>query len=412
MSALVFLGISGNSWASDAAAEAVAQEFPLKIRPNSTLSEALRPEGVDPSEVAEMAQAAKPVQHFGRLPAGLRFKVLREPGPITAFSGVMFRFSPLRFVEVRRGAGARWEAREIQKRSLVRLVTYSGVVKSSLWESATEAQMDPSLISELSEVFAWQVDFAREVRVDDRWRLTVEQRFTEEGDPVGWGRIIAAEYENDGTVHSAALFREDGQELGYFAPDGTSLRRMFLKSPIKFGRISSRFNRKRFHPILKERRPHLGVDYAAPVGTPIRAVGDGTVTLAGWRGGGGNTIQIRHNSVYRTSYLHMSRFAAGIHSGSKVRQGQVIGYVGSTGLSNGPHVHFEFYESGRFVDPLGKRFPSADPVPRAKLAVFRSQAESALGTLPPWFQPGVSAPGPVYVAAQEPDAQRSPASRN
>ncbi|MFN9068710.1 MAG: M23 family metallopeptidase, partial [Bdellovibrionales bacterium] len=180
------------------------------------------------------------------------------------------------------------------------------------------------------------------------------------------------------------LHRVDGEDLGYFSPEGESLRRMFLKSPIQFGRITSGFSKKRFHPILQVNRPHLGVDYAAPTGTPVRAVGDGVIDFSGWSGGGGNVIKIRHNSIYQTAYKHLSGYAKGIRRGSRVKQGQIIGFVGSTGLSTAPHLHFEFYQSGRFVDPVGKKFPSADPVPSQMLADFKKSANERLQLLPSW----------------------------
>ncbi|MCC7442491.1 MAG: M23 family metallopeptidase [Bdellovibrionales bacterium] len=374
--------------------------FPHTLRRNSTFFEALKGLGVHPQDIFGLTHAAQGLRNLSRLPAGVTFALTHELPPVPAFAGVKIRFSPVEHLEVFRAAGGQWEARLAHERVNTRLVTYTGRVASSLWESAVEARMDPELIAGLTEIFAWQVDFAREVRMDDRWRLTVEQKLLDDGTVVGWGAILAAEYENDGTVYTAALHRKGGKDEGYFSPEGTSLRRMFLRSPIAFGRISSRFMRSRFHPILKTRRPHMGVDYAAPVGTPIRAVGDGVVTEAGWKGDAGRTLRLRHNSVYQTAYKHLSGFAPGVGAGTRVRQGQVVGYVGTTGLSSGPHLHFEFYQSGRFVDPMGKKFPTANPVPRAELAEFQGMADTFLSTLPPWFYPGVTAPGPVYVVAQ------------
>lgn len=195
-------------------------------------------------------------------------------------------------------------------------------------------------------------------------------------------------------MHTAFLLRIDGESKGYYSSDGSSLRRMFLKSPIHFARISSRFQKKRFHPILKIHRPHNGVDYAARRGTPVRAVGDGTILLAGRRGGAGNMIKIRHNSTYQTAYLHLQNFAKGIRKGTRVKQGQIIGYVGSTGMSTAPHLHFEFYQNGRFVDPLGRKFPSAEPVAAHLLERFQNEATVYRRSLPPWnaiHQPDASA---------------------
>lgn len=356
----------------------------MSVKPNTTAYDSLRVSGFTPQEIFELVQISKPYQNLSRIRAGTRYQLFGTQGPLGRVDGVKFIFSPTHALEILRSGDVTtpWAVREIHEVVETKLVTYAGKVTSSLWESASDAEMDSSLIAELTEIFAWQVDFSREVQSGDHWRLTVEQRLVR-GKPIGWGKIIAAEYQNVKTLYSAVLFRREGQDVGYFAPDGSSLRRMFLKAPIAFGRITSRFKRQRFHPILQINRPHLGVDYGAPPGTPIRAVGDGVVVFAAPRGGAGNKIQIRHNSVYATAYLHLQGFAAGIRSGARVRQGQIIGYVGSTGLSTGPHLHFEFYENGRFIDPSGKRFPSADPVPSSELAGFQAWATQALTLLPP-----------------------------
>ncbi len=356
--------------------------YPHKVPRGSSLYLALRALNVSPVAIHEIVEAAKPFANLARLKPGARFNVVSDEANKEGLSGIYFLFSPIEKLEITRGPEG-WVARKIEEKVDSRVVTFRGVVKSTLWESAITAKMDPNLTAELAEIFAWQVDFAREVQVNDRWRLSVEQTMVN-GKTYGWGRILAAEYENSGELYQAVLLRTSDEDFGYFAPDGSSLKRMFLKSPIKFGRISSRFQRKRFHPILKVNRPHLGVDYAAPTGTPIRAVGDGVVILAARRGGGGNTIKIRHNSVYKTAYKHLSGYAKGIRRGAKVRQGQIIGYVGSTGMSTGPHLHFEFYRNGQYVDPLGQKFPSADPVPKNLLSHFKAETPIALASLPEW----------------------------
>jgi len=386
--------------ASAAPVAPVVGEFPQTLKRNSTFFEALRSLGVAPQDIFNLTQAARGLHGLDRMPAGTAFGLIREPGPVSAFAGVRVKFSAVERMEVRRASEGRWDARLVREHVDTRLVTYTGRVSSSLWESAADAHMDPNLIAALTEIFAWQVDFAREVRSDDRWRLTVEQHLLEDGRTVGWGSIVAAEYDNSGHLYTAALYRHDGKDVGYYTPEGSSLRRMFLRAPIPFGRISSRFMRSRFHPILQIRRPHLGVDYAAAPGTPIRAVGDGVVTEAGWKGDAGKALRLRHNSVYQTAYKHLQGFAPGIHVGTRVRQGQIVAYVGTTGLSTGPHLHFEFYENGRFVDPLGKKFPTADPVPHAQLTAFHTVADPFLDTLPPWYHPGVTVPGPVIVMAE------------
>jgi murein DD-endopeptidase MepM/ murein hydrolase activator NlpD len=355
--------------------------YPNEILPNSSLGQALDEIGVPPSVVKQLVDAAKPIQNLAKLRPGIKFQAVFNQNELTA---IKFRFSAIDFLVINK-INDQWNAEKITEKVDIRVVKFSGNVTTSLWDSARKSQMETSLIAELTDIFGWEIDFAREVRENDKWRITVEQK-TVKGEFVGWGDILAAEYINAGEVHQAVLFKVDNQELGYFTPAGASLRKMFLKSPIRFGRITSGFSLKRFHPILMQSRPHLGVDYGAPIGTPVMAVGDGTVTKAGWGMGAGNVVRIRHNGTYETAYKHLNGFAKGIRNGAKVQQGQVIGFVGTTGLSTGPHLHFEFYQGGRYVDPLGKKFPSADPVPQQYLSAFQDQAKVQLSQLPEWAQ--------------------------
>jgi len=358
--------------------------FPYQIPSRSSLYSVLREHDIASPIIQQIVKSAKPVIDLSRLAPGIRFQILRSGDTLTDLVGLQLQISPVEKVEIKK-VNDGWVAEKITAAIETQIVTFQGVVKSTLWESAEEAQMDPNLIFDLSEIFGWQIDFAREVRLRDRWRLTVEQKLVR-GRPMGWGSILAAEYENAGELHQAVLFKGSNEASGYYSMDGASLRRMFLKSPIKFGRITSRFQMRRFHPILKTHRPHLGVDYAAPMGTPIRAVGDGQITSAGFNAGAGNAIHIRHNSTYATAYKHLSRYGKGIRAGARVSQGQIIGYVGSTGLSTAAHLHFEFFQNGRFVDPLGKKFPSADPVPTHLITEFQNEARTQLAALPQWNQ--------------------------
>lgn len=367
--------------------------FPHILPPRSSLYSTLRELSVTSQTIHAIVEAAKPVMDLGRLNAGTRFRLIHLTDPSSELTGIEFQLSTVEKLAIEKVDDV-WKAEKRIATVETKVVTFKGLVTSTLWESAEAAQMNPDLIVQLAEIFAWEVDFAREVRVNDRWRLTVEQKLVH-GQVAGWGAILAAEYENAGELHTAVLY-QSGEKSGYYSADGQSLRRMFLKSPIKFGRISSRFNRKRFHPIHKVHRPHLGVDYAAPTGTPIRAVGDGVVIMAKYNGGGGNTVRIRHNASYQTYYLHLSRFEKGVRAGTRVRQGQTIGYVGSTGLSTGPHLHFEFHHNGRVLDPLKQAFPSADPVPKAELAQFQGHASAHLKALPAW--------GELEIAARDPSS--------
>lgn len=367
--------------ASISEAEPTPVVLPFSIGKKETLSDALKGHGFGPKDINLVVEAAKPYRNLNRVRPGIPFLVQMD-GDRPSF--LRMQFSATEFLEVRRD-GEVWTGSSIDEKVDIELVTFSAPVETSLWESASAANMDGRLIAELTDVFAWQIDFSREVRPTDRWRLTVERKLVR-GKPVGWGDIIAAEYQTTDNVYTAFLHRQDGDKKGYFDITGKSLRRMFLKSPINFARITSKFQMHRFHPIFKEKRPHMGVDYGAPYGTPVKSVGDGVVEFVGWRGGGGKTVVIRHNSVYKTAYKHLSNYAAKLRPGQKVSQGQVIAYVGNTGYATGPHLHFEFYQSGRYVDPLGKSFPSADPVPKGELVAFQQEAKRAESTLPPWPQ--------------------------
>lgn len=237
----------------------------------------------------------------------------------------------------------------------VERIFFSGNIKASLWESAVESNLSSKVIEEFTNIFSWQIDFSRELRKGASWALLVEKKKVNDKE-IGFGNILVAQLLNQKNKMLAVRFKDKGK-VDYYDLSGRNLRGKFLRSPVKFSRISSKFQRRRFHPILKVNRPHLGVDYAAKSGTPVRAVGDAKVLFAGWNGKSGKTVRLRHGSRFKTAYKHLSRIPRGLRKGSSVNQGQVIGYVGRTGLATGPHLHFEFFERGRYVDPLGIRFP-------------------------------------------------------
>ena len=237
--------------------------------------------------------------------------------------------------------------------------TASGVINSSLWVTMTQNNLNPELAFKLSEILAWEVDFYR-IQRGDRFKVVYEEEYVGEVS-VGIGRVDALYFMHHGREIYGFKFEKDTVS-GYFAPDGQNLRKVFLAAPLKFVRITSGYSAGRMHPVLGVRRPHYGTDYAAPTGTPIYAVGDGVVTEARYTSGNGNYVRIRHNSVYDTQYLHMSRFASGMRPGKRVQQGDVIGYVGMTGLATGPHVCFRFWKNGKQVDHRREDFPSADPL--------------------------------------------------
>lgn len=236
----------------------------------------------------------------------------------------------------------------------------SGEISSSLWEAFLDMGANPFLAVELSEIYAWSIDFFG-LQEGDRFRVIYDESFVDTNS-VGISTIYGAWFHHSGHEFWAIPFVQDSVRA-FFDEDGNSLRKAFLKAPLRFSRISSRFSHGRMHPILKIRRPHHGIDYSAPTGTPVHAIGDGQVFARAYqRGGGGNYVKIKHNSVYSTTYMHLSAFGKGIKVGSYVKQGDVIGYVGSTGLSTGPHLDFRFYKNGQAIDPLKVEAPPVEPV--------------------------------------------------
>jgi len=255
-----------------------------------------------------------------------------------------------------------------KKKVSVVVKTAGGSIKGSLWKTFEDRELNINLALELSEVFAWTVDFYG-LQNGDSFKVIYEEIYVD-GRMVGIDRIISAWFHTGAKDYYAFLWEDKGRKA-YFDENGQSLQRSFLKAPLRFSRISSHFSSSRMHPILRITRPHYGVDYAAPSGTPVEALGEGRVTEAGWKGGYGRFISIRHNSVYTTTYAHLSAYAKNLKTGSHVAQGEVIGFVGSSGLATGPHLDFRVYRNGSPVDPLRMESPPSEPVPAAFMPQFK-----------------------------------------
>jgi murein DD-endopeptidase MepM/ murein hydrolase activator NlpD len=262
----------------------------------------------------------------------------------------------------------------------------SGTVKSSLYQALLDGAGDvPSAerqqIADVlaDQIFAWKLDFSSDLRSGDSFRIVYERMARPDGTARS-GRVLAVQFEVGGKLQEAYLFRQHGRDE-YFDGEGESLRRAFLRAPLEFRRISSTFSAGRYHPILHRMRAHKGVDFAASRGTPVRAVGDGVVARAGWSGGYGNVVQLHHMRGYGSRYAHLSRFADGIRAGTRVHQGDVIGYVGSTGLSTGPHLHYEFHSEGRAVDPNQVKFITGEPVVASARDRFRALVEHRMAVM-------------------------------
>jgi murein DD-endopeptidase MepM/ murein hydrolase activator NlpD len=255
-----------------------------------------------------------------------------------------------------------------------------GTLKTSLWESMTAQHLPPEIIMRFADIFAWQIDFLTECKTGDTFRVIYEQ-YTADNGLVTNTQILAAQYGSGEQHYTAFLFTHPDGKRDFYTPDGKSLRSAFLRAPLQFSRISSHFTKRRYHPVLKYFRPHLGIDYAAPRGTPVSAIGEGTVTYAGWKGGFGNYVGIRHPNGYASYYGHLSRFAKGVRTGTHVRQGQVIAYVGSTGISTGPHLDFRVTKNGSFINFLRLRFPAAATLAGAEKTLFAEQKKQLLTQL-------------------------------
>ena len=255
-----------------------------------------------------------------------------------------------------------------------------GVIRDSFYHAGREAGLSNRIIIEIADILGWDIDFALDVRTGDLFSVVYEEQYLD-GNKLDDGRVLAVEFLNNGKTYRALRYTDIDGKSGYFTPEGKNMRKAFLRNPIEYARISSHFNPKRLHPIFNTVRPHRGVDYAAPTGTPVRASGDGKITFRGRKTGYGNTVIIQHGQTYSTLYAHLSRFAAGQRHNSRVRQKQVIGYVGSTGYATGPHLHYEFRVNGVHKNPLTVNLPKAKPLPKNKMAHFKRTVSSLLSQL-------------------------------
>jgi murein DD-endopeptidase MepM/ murein hydrolase activator NlpD len=272
------------------------------------------------------------------------------------------------------------ECSHVEREVTSEVVRLEGVVDSSLFGAVERAGGRPALAVEMADIFRWDVDFLRDLRQGDSFVVIVdEQRI--DGEFYRYGTIFAARFTNKGKALDAVVFPDQNGRLGYYDLDGVPLRKMFLRSPLKFSRVTSRFSMSRFHPVLKKRLPHYGVDYGAPVGTPVHVTADGVVTMAGRNGGAGNMVRVRHPNGYETNYLHLSRFGGGIRKGVRVTQGQIIGYVGSTGYSTGPHLDYRVKHNGSWINPLSISSPPVEPLEDERLQRFLGHALAVLDLL-------------------------------
>jgi murein DD-endopeptidase MepM/ murein hydrolase activator NlpD len=327
-----------------------------KVRNNQSLSDILRPKGVSAQAIDRISRNSKDIFDLRRIRAGNNYYLIdTDSANIPKY--MVYEESRVNYIVFDLDSQMVYRG---QKEVDTLLQVAGGTIKSSLWNAFVETGAPPVLAVELSDIFAWTIDFFG-IQREDEFRVIYDALFID-GEYAGLGRIHAATFKHAGTLISAYYYNNNEQE-GYFDDEGNSLRKAFLKAPLKFSRISSHFSHSRMHPVLKIRRAHHGVDYAAPTGTPVYSIGDGTVVKKGFQaGGGGNYINIKHNSVYTSQYMHFSRFGPGMAVGVRVKQGQLIGYVGATGLASGPHLDFRIFKNGSPVDPLRIEAPPVEPI--------------------------------------------------
>ncbi|MBK7212587.1 MAG: peptidoglycan DD-metalloendopeptidase family protein [Bacteroidales bacterium] len=338
-----------------------------EVKPGQNLVEIISEFNVDKEQSGKIAELSVGVFDLRKVRAGNEYIAMIENKGNKKLQYFIYEISDTNYIvyDFKDSLHVHFGTKEVKSR----LRAASGTIQSSLWNTLEDAKADPNLAIALAQIYQWAIDFYA-IQKGDEFKVIYED-LSVEGKSVGLGIIHAAWFKHAGKDYYAYRF-EQGGVSEYFNQMGENLRREFLKAPLKFTRISSKFSNSRLHPVLRIRRPHHGVDYAAPSGTPVHAIGSGIVLKAAYSGGAGRIVTIKHNATYSTSYMHLSGFGSGVRTGSRVSQGQVIGYVGSSGLSTGPHLDFRFYRNGQPIDPLRVESPPAYPVSAQYKAEFDS----------------------------------------
>lgn len=326
----------------------------FQVNQGDTLGTSLKATGLPQNENDKIISSLSKVFNPRYCKAGDSYELVVDSS--NNWQKFTYKTSGIQFYNIQKTSTGIINSYKITKSTVTKTYSATGTIKSSLWEAMRAKNLPPELIISYAEIFSWQIDFLTETRVGDTYKLVWDRVESEDGKIVN-DTITGAQYISGGKTHTAILFVYPDKKSDYYNIQGESLRRAFLKAPLQFRRISSFFTRARYHPILKIFRPHLGIDYAAPSGTPISSIGEGRVISKGWGGGFGNLLKIRHSNGYETWYGHMSHFASNIRLGSSVSQGQVIGYVGMTGLATGPHLDFRIQKDGSFINFLTMKLP-------------------------------------------------------
>ncbi|MFW5447398.1 MAG: OapA family protein [Methylophagaceae bacterium] len=362
------------------AAKATIDWQEITVKSGDNLSLIFPRVGLSARDVYNVAQLGKEVKPLLNLKPGqlLRFSIKSEEETKT-LDKLELELSALQTLSVTSsndGYQTSMDTRVVDSRQ----TQASGQIENSLFEAGVEAGLSDKIIMELAYIFGWDIDFALDLRKNDSFMVIYSEDYLE-GEKIADGAILAAEFTNRGKTYRAVRYTDESDVTRYYAPNGNSMRKTFSRSPVHFSRISSKFNPNRKHPILKTSRPHKGVDYAAARGTPITATGDGKVSSVGTKGGYGRTVVLSHGGKYTTLYAHMSSYRKGLRAGKRVQQGDVIGYIGSSGLATGPHLHYEFRVNGVHRNPLTVSLPKAEPLEKKYLADFKQKSASLLAQL-------------------------------
>lgn len=349
-------------------------EYPVKSGDN--LTTLFKRAGLGPRDVYRISQAVSGSDALQRLRPGQTLAFLIEDGLLRKLRHAQDQLNSTLLELTDSG----YQIRKLERTPEPRTLYAAGTITRSLFLDAADAGLSNRTIMQLAEIFGWDIDFALDIREGDHFRVLYEQDYLD-GEAINQSRILAAEFINQGKTFAAVRFTDSEGNSQYFAPDGRSMRKAFLRSPVDFSRISSRFKPERFHPVLGKKRPHRGVDYAAATGTPIKAAGDGKIIWRGTKGGYGRTVILQHGSNITTLYAHMSRYQKGLSNGSRVKQGQIIGYVGASGLATGPHLHYEFRLNEVHKNPLTVALPAADPIAERERPAFQAESQRLLSAL-------------------------------
>lgn len=350
-----------------------------QVRPGESFYDLMKKIGVGDAEILELTHASRAVFRLRKIRTGRDYRIsLDEGNQLERFEYDIDDKRILILSDPQSG----WDANIVPIEYEIKEGIVRGVIDESLYVSLVKSCESPGLAVGLSDIYEWDIDFALDLRKGDQFGILYEQLWRND-QYVGPGRILAARFVNQGKVFNAIYVKKGNEKEAYFDEEGVSLQKQFLKSPLRYKYISSYFSNNRMHPILKIRRPHLGIDYAAPRGTPVRAAADGRIVFVGRKGGMGKMIKIRHNAVFSTAYGHLLRYKRSLKKGKWVRQREIIGYVGSTGISTGPHLHYSFYKNGKLVNPMRIKNPNAERVPLLDYSDYREKVERYLERLEP-----------------------------